>query len=104
HCSSRSCPRDRDSVIRAPVMIVPDRRRALIMIALYGAILGGWFAFARWVAAAIIAGANQGPSSAVLNRLVQATVNAPPWATTVLERWSDGRTRCSFCCRSPFWP
>src|SRR5208282_5274902 len=65
----------------------PDRRRALIMIALYGAILGGWFAFARWVAAAIIAGANQGPSSAVLNRLVQATVNAPPWATTVLERW-----------------
>src|SRR5208282_3120682 len=53
HCSSRSCPRDRDSVIRAPVMIVPDRRRALIMIALYGAILGGWFAFARWVAGAM---------------------------------------------------
>jgi len=68
-------------------MIVPDRRRALILIALYGAILGGWFAFARWVAPAIIAGANQGRSSAVLNRLVQATVNAPPWATTVLERW-----------------
>ena len=54
-------------------MIVPDRRRALILIALYGAILAGWFAFARWVAPPIIASANQGRSSAVLNRLVQDT-------------------------------
>ncbi|MGB0070849.1 MAG: hypothetical protein WBQ11_22740, partial [Isosphaeraceae bacterium] len=68
-------------------MIVPDRRRALILIALYGAILAGWFSFARWVAPPIIASANQGRSSAVLNRLVQDTRSAAPLATTVLERW-----------------
>ena len=68
-------------------MIVPDHRRALILIALYGAILAGWFSFARWVATPIIASANQGRSSAVLNRLVQDTASAAPLATTVLERW-----------------
>jgi len=74
-------------------MILPDRRRTLILIALYGAILGGWFAFARWVGSQIIAGANQDSSFAVLNRLVQATGIArhwqitPPWAMPALERW-----------------
>src|SRR5271166_7010989 len=68
-------------------MIVPDRRRALILIALYGAILAGWFSFARWVAPPIITSANQSHSSAVLNRMVQDTGSAVPLATTVLERW-----------------
>jgi len=68
-------------------MIVPHRRRALILIALYGAILAGWFAFARWVAPAIIASAIQGPSSAVLNRLVRDSGGGVP-PTTALERWS----------------
>ena len=68
-------------------MIVPDRRRALILIALYGAILAGWFSYSRRVAPPIMASANQGRSSAVLNRLVQDTRSATPLATTVLERW-----------------
>jgi len=68
-------------------MIVSDHRRALILIALYGAILAGWFSFARRVASPIIASANQGRSSAVLNRLVQDTRSAAPLATTVLEHW-----------------
>src|SRR5271165_7160138 len=68
-------------------MIVPDRRRALILIALYGAILAGWFSFARWVAPAIIASAIQGQSSAVLNRLPLDTGNAIP-PPSALERWS----------------
>ena len=67
-------------------MIAPDHRRALILIALYGVILAGWFSFACWVARAIIASANQGRSSAVLNRLVQDTGSAVPLAR-VLERW-----------------
>ena len=68
-------------------MIVSDHRRALILIALYGAILAGWFSFARWVASPIIASTNSGRSSAVLNRLVQDTRSAAPLATTVLEHW-----------------
>ena len=68
-------------------MTVQDHRRALLLIALYGAILAGWFSFARWVAPPIVASAHQGHSSAVLNRLVQDTRSAAPLATTVLERW-----------------
>jgi len=68
-------------------MIVPHRRRVLIVIVLYLAILAGWWAFARWVAPAIITNANEGRGSAVLNRLVEANRIAPPWPTTVLDRW-----------------
>ncbi len=70
-------------------MIVPQHRQALSLIALYAVILAGWFAFARWVASAINAGAHQGRGAGVLNRLVQATESAPPWATTVLDRWQQ---------------
>jgi Glycosyltransferase family 87 len=68
-------------------MIVPEHRRTLILIALYGAILTGWLVFSRMVAPPIIASANQARSIAVLNRLAQYSGRAVIRAT-VLERWS----------------
>jgi hypothetical protein len=69
-------------------MMHPDRRRALVLVALYGAVLAGWVLFARWVAPPILINACQGRGSAVISRLVQGSGRTVPVAT-VLERWSQ---------------
>ncbi len=68
-------------------MIVRHHRRALILISLYGAMLAGWLAFARWVAAPIIAAGEPGRGLAVLSRLARDTGRAVPHATA-LDRWN----------------
>lgn len=68
-------------------MIAPERRRTLIVISLYAAILAVWFAFAHWVAPPIISSADQGRIFMILNRLADDTGRGV-LHSTVLERWS----------------
>jgi hypothetical protein len=79
---------DPNKALEDRFMIDPDRRRALILVGLYGAILVGWILFARWAAPSILVNACEGRGSAVISRLVQGSGKTVPVAT-VLERWSQ---------------
>jgi hypothetical protein len=67
-------------------MIVSAYRRALILSALYIAILAGWLAFARWVSAPVIAAAVPGRWLELFGRLARDIGRAVPHASA-LDRW-----------------
>ncbi len=56
------------------------RHRILIVIAAYGVVLTAWFGFSRWLAPAIIASANPGYGSLILNRVIEVTNGGSPYA------------------------
>ena len=64
-----------------------DRRRILILVIIYGTILAGWLAFARWAAPAIITRTGQGSETSILSRLVRDQRFLSPMARTPLQFW-----------------
>ena len=68
-------------------MTSADRRRILILVIIYGTILAGWLAFARWAAPAIITRTGQGSETSILSRLVRDQRFLSPMARTPLQFW-----------------